>query len=154
MLKISPPSTIHLARTALIVLALLPCAALAQQSERFGPYELHYSVVNTTFLDPGIADAYGITRSRKRAFVNLSLREHLEGGGTAPRAMALQGRVGDLMQGQQQLEFREIREHGAIYYIAEFPFIDEEWRFFKVDFTPDGTAQSYTYQFKHQLFID
>ena len=30
----------------------------AQQSEMFGPFELHYSVVNTTFLEPEVAAAY------------------------------------------------------------------------------------------------
>ena len=33
-------------------------AAFAQQSEMFGPYELHYSVVNTTFLEPKVAATY------------------------------------------------------------------------------------------------
>ena len=32
----------------------------------------------------------------------------------------------------------------AIYYIAQFDFIDEEWRFFEVDFRPEGADQTYT----------
>jgi hypothetical protein len=67
--------------------------------------------------------------------------------------MELQGRTSDLMQ-QQALEFREIREGDAIYYIAEFSFINEEWRFFEIEFRPEGATQSYTYKFKHQLYIN
>jgi hypothetical protein len=133
-------------------LALLPGLVLAQQTETFGPFELHYSVVNTTFLDPTVAATYGITRGEKRAILNVAVRENLADGSKA-RAMELQGRTSDLMQ-QQALEFREIREGDAIYYIAEFSFINEEWRFFEIEFRPEGATQSYTYKFKHQLYIN
>ena len=140
-------------RTLLACLALFICGtALAQQSETFGPFELHYSVVNTTFLDPKVASSYGITRGKKRAILNLAVREHLEEGSVA-RSMLLQGRTWDLVQ-NQSLEFKEIREGEAIYYIAEFTFINEEWRFFEMDFRPDGAEQSYTFKFKHQLYIN
>jgi hypothetical protein len=137
---------------ALFALALLPGLVQAQQSQTFGPFELHYSVVNTTFLDPKIAATYGIIRGEKRAILNLAVRERLTDG-SAARAMVLQGRTWDLIQ-NQALEFREIREGESIYYIAEFPFINEEWRFFEIDFRPAGADQTYTFQFKHQLYIN
>ena len=138
----------------LLGLALLPCVGLAQESERFGPYELHYSVVNTTFLDPAVAAGYGITRGQQRAIVNLSLRQHREKGATKAHAMTLEGRVRDLIQTQRKLEFREIRESDAIYYIAEFPFINEEWLFFTIEFQPEGSDRTYTHSFKRQLYRD
>jgi hypothetical protein len=140
-------------RITFLWLVLLAGPAMAQQSENFGPFELHYSVVNTTFLEPAIAATYGITRGEKRAILNLAVREKLTSGGDEARAMVLQGRTWDLIQ-NQTLEFREIREGDAIYYIAEFPFINEEWRFFEVDFRPTGAQQSYTFKFKHQLYTD
>jgi Domain of unknown function (DUF4426) len=135
-----------------ILLLLVSCGANAQQSEMFGPFELHYSVVNTTFLDPKVAATYGITRGEKRAILNLSVREHLADT-TQARSMLLKGRTWDLIQ-NQFLEFKEIREGPAIYYIAEFKFINEEWRFFEVDFRPEGADQTYTFKFKHQLYIN
>ena len=136
------------------LLLLLALPAAGQQSERFGPYELHYSVVNTTFLEPGVAATYGITRGKKRAIVNLAVREHRADGeqSTEPRAMLLQGRTWDLIQ-NQPLTFQEVREGPAVYYIAEFRFINEEWRFFEVDFRPEGAQRTYTFKFKHQVFI-
>tara|TARA_R110000850_G_scaffold30250_1_gene83501 strand:+ start:44 stop:484 length:441 start_codon:yes stop_codon:yes gene_type:complete len=139
-------------RSTFIWLALLAIPAMAQQSETFGPYELYYSVVNTTFLEPKIAATYGITRGEKRAILNLAVREKLADGSRA-RAMVLQGKTWDLIQ-NQTLEFKEIREGEAIYYIAEFPFINEEWRFFEIDFRPAGAQESYTFKFKHQLYTD
>ncbi len=133
-------------------LALSTCtAAWAQQSAMFGPFELHYSVVNTTFLEPDVAATYGITRGSKRGILNLAVREHLDQG-TAGRTMQLEGRTWDLIH-QQPLEFMEIREGDAIYYIAEFTFINEEWRFFEMDFRPDGADETYTFKFKHQMYI-
>jgi hypothetical protein len=134
------------------LLLSLACAAAAQQSEMFGPFELHYSVVNTTFLDPKVASTYGITRGKKRAILNLAVREHL-GENTEARSMQLRGRTWDLIQ-NQDLEFQEVREGPAIYYIAEFRFINEEWRFFEVHFRPEGAEETYTFKFKHQLYIN
>ncbi|MEH6589423.1 MAG: DUF4426 domain-containing protein [Halioglobus sp.] len=126
--------------------------AQAQQSEMFGPYELHYSVVNTTFLDPEVAASYGITRGEKRAILNLAVREVSDNGSEA-RPMILKGRTWDLIQ-NQFLEFKEIREGPAIYYIAEVKFINEEWRFFEVHFRPEGAQQTYTFKLKHQLYTN
>lgn len=143
----------NLISSVMFLLALMASmTAHAQQSERFGPFELHYSVVNTTFLEPDVASHYGITRGEKRAIVNLSVREHSADSSTA-RTMLLKGRTWDLIQ-NQFLEFKEIREGPAIYYIAEFKFINEEWRFFEVDFRPEGAQETYTFKFKHQLYIN
>ena len=141
------------ASNVLLALLALPVPfASAQQSEMFGPFELHYSVVNTTFLEPDVAANYGIIRGEKRAILNLAVREHMDDG-TEARTMLLQGRTWDLIQ-NQELTFREVREGPAVYYIAEFRFINEEWRFFEVDFRPEGADQTYTFTFKHQLYIN
>jgi hypothetical protein len=143
---------LKLLRISLYWLLLLPGLALAQQTETFGPFDLHYSVVNTTFLDPKIAASYGITRGKDRAILNLSLRENIDGKSES-RAMALQGRSSDLIH-KQDLVFREIREGESIYYIAEFTFINEEWRIFEIDFRPESADKSHTFKFKHQLYFD
>ena len=139
---------------ALLILIAMLCGAgaQAQQSEIFGPYELHYSVVNSTFLAPEVAATYGIVRGNKRAILTLAVREEMAPAGET-LSMLLQGRTWDLIQ-NQFLEFQEIREGPAIYYIAEFRFINEEWRFFEVDFRPSGGNETYTFKFKHQLYVN
>jgi hypothetical protein len=141
------------ARALILLLAgVLPMLAHAQQSEMFDNYELHYTVVNSTFVAPEVAASYGITRGKKRAFLNLAVREH-NGDTAVTRPMLLQGRTWDLIHGQT-FEFKEIREGDAVYYIAEFKFINEEWRFFEIDFRPEGANKTYTFKFKHQLYIN
>lgn len=130
---------------------LLAWSSQAQQSETFGDYELYYSVVNTTFLDPKVAQSYGIKRGKNNAILNLAVRENQEVGST-PRPALLKGKTWDLIQ-NQTLEFQEVREGEAIYYIAEFKFINEEWRFFEVLFRPEDASETFTFKFKHQLYI-
>jgi hypothetical protein len=138
----------------LLLIILLVCSNVthAQQAETFGPYELHYSVVNTTFLEPKTAATYGITRGDKRAILNLAVRENTANGSRG-RTMQLQGTTWDLIH-RKPLEFKEIREGDAIYYIAEFTFINEEWLFFELDFQPEGSDQAYSFKFKQQLYVD
>ncbi|WP_439106467.1 DUF4426 domain-containing protein [Congregibacter sp.] len=133
---------------------LISGSAQAQLSERFGPYELHYSVVNTTFIEPAVADQYGLARGSRRAIINLSLREHLEDGSTVAREMDLQGRSWDLTQAQVNFDFIEVREGPALYYIGEFKFINREWRFFELNFTPEGSEEAFSFELKKQMYIN
>lgn len=135
-------------------LFLLAWPAMAQQSEMFGPYELHYSVVNTTFLAPKVAAAYNITRGKERAILNLAVREHMEDGTSVPRTMELKGKTWDLLQSTHHFEFQEVRENPAIYYIAEFKYLNQEWRHFEVYFRPEGATQTYTFKLRQQLYTD
>ena len=138
----------------LFALLTLAIPGRAQQSEMFGPYELHYSVVNTTFLAPEVASTYGIVRATDRAILNLAVREHLADGSTVGRTLQLQGRTWDLIQKGHDLEFTEVREGEAIYYLADFKFINEDWRFFEVVFRPEGADTTYTFELKQQLYSD
>ncbi len=150
-LRRSPGACLALAAFWLTIAASV---SQAQLSERFGPYELHYSVVNTTFLEPAVAAEYGITRGRRRAIINLSLREHLDDGTTVARTMDLKGSSRDLTAQSIDFDFMEVREGPAIYYIGEFKFINREYRFFDVNFAADGSDERFDFSFKHQMYIN
>jgi hypothetical protein len=132
-----------------LLITLVPVVQ-AQQSERFDQFELHRSVVYTTFLTPEIAAEYGIARGKYKAILTLSVRD-VEAGEIAGRPMIITGETWDLIRGDP-LEFKEIREGPATYYIADFTFIDREWRFFEFDFQPEGSEKVYRYKFKTQLW--
>ncbi len=141
-----------LIRLFLLGLALVHAGASAE-SQKFGPYELHYSVVNTTFIDPAIAARYQMVRAKDRAFVNLALRKQHPEGGDRAVAARIEGRTWDLFQ-NQFLQFREIREGRAIYYIADFEFSDGELRFFDLTFLPEGADRSRQLKFQHKVYVD
>jgi hypothetical protein len=128
----------------------LALSANAQQSERFDEFELHYSIVYTTFLSPEVAGEYGIARGRDKALLTLSVRD-ADAGDTAGRPMTLTGRSWDLITGGD-LNATEIREGRATYYIVPFEFLDREYRFFALRFKPEGAEQFYEFEFKTQLW--
>lgn len=141
---------------SLIVTLLLVLAngfVFAEQSKIFGPYKVHYSVVNTTFLTPEVAAAYNITRGKKRAMVNIAIREQHPELGDRAKAATVTGRSWDLMQ-NQALSFREIREQNAIYYIADVRFINEEFRWFEISVQPDPNKPAHVFKFKQQFYVD
>ena len=68
--------------------------------------------------------------------------------------MQLKGTTWDLTGGSVVLDFQEVRENPAIYYIAGFRFFNEEWRHFEVHFRPEGSDQTLTLKIKHQMYQD
>ena len=142
-------------RTTLLLLSCLVFAngpALAE-SRRFGTFEVHYSVVNSTFIDPAVAARYQIVRAKDRAFINLAIRRDLPENGDEAVSARIEGRTWDLFQ-NQFLEFREIREGPAIYYIADFEFSNGELRFFDLQLLPAGAEKSRQLKFQHKVYVD
>ena len=136
-----------------LILLLLSPSVSAQMSERFGPYELHYSFVNTTFLTPEVAAQYQITRGKRHGILMLSLRYYPdESPVTEPSAMRVQGTTSDLIR-SDTLEFKEIKEGDAVYYIAPFKFINEEYRHFYLDFRAENSTTTYSHHLQHQMYI-
>ncbi len=125
-------------------------SALAQQSTRFGGYELHHSIVYTTFLSPEVAAEYGIARGADKAILTLSVR-NVDSGEIAGRPMTIDGRTWDLITGGD-MDIKEIREGRATYYIIPFEFLDREYRFFEFTFQPEGAEAPFEHKMKVQLW--
>ena len=136
----------------LYFLCLLLSASFAhgQQSARFDEFELHYSIVYTTFLTAEIAAEFDIPRGKDKALFTLYVRD-ADAGDIEGRPMAISGRTCDLITGGN-MKVREVREGRATYYLVPFEFLDREYRFFEFDFTPDGSEKTYSYKFKTQLW--
>ena len=136
----------------LYFLCLLLSASFAhgQQSARFDEFELHYSIVYTTFLTADIAAEFDIPRGKDKAMLTLSVRD-ADAGDIEGRPMAISGRTWDLITGGN-MKVREVREGRATYYLVPFEFLDREYRFFEFNFTPDGSEKTYSYKFKTQLW--
>ena len=143
----------HTSRWHLIVGLLLACCVLpaaAQQSTRYEQFELHHSIVYTTFLSPEVAAEYGIARGADKATLSLSVRD-ADAGDIAGRPMKIEGRSWDLITGGD-MRVKEIREGRATYYIVPFEFLDREYRFFEFTFQPEGAASVFEHKMKVQLW--
>ena len=132
---------------------LLACTAQAEQKKRFGDFDVHYAVVNSTFITPEVARAYGITRGKNRAFLNISVRQNFKDGSDKEKRAIVSGKTSDMIH-SIPLTFNEIIEQGAIYYIAEFEFYDKDVRRFDIQVQPDPNIAPYTLTFSQKIYIE
>lgn len=132
---------------ALALTLNLAAPAAAEQMRRIGAFEAHYSLLPTTFLKPDIAARYGITRGRDRALLNVSI---LDTDGL-PVTAELSGSVRDLLGQRRTLEFQEVQEGDAVYYLATMRHDHREVLRLAIDIgTPDGAAHQV--EFQQELF--
>lgn len=113
-------------------------AARIETSKTFGNYVVFYNAFPSTTLLPAVAADYKIERGNDIAFINIAVRNQAHGGDLA-QAVTIRGTYSDLMQ-NRPLEFREIREQNAIYYIAQVHYINREFLRFDVQLTPQMNA--------------
>ena len=125
----------------------------AEQEKSFGDYDVHYTVLNSTFITPEIANAYGIVRGKDRALINVAIRQRLDKGTSKAKKAIVTGSSSDLIH-SENLEFREIVEQQAIYYIAELRFNNKELRTFTIKIQPDPNIAPYTLKFSKTLYVD
>jgi hypothetical protein len=159
----SNPENLILIRPSLIThmlagLALLLSSGLAhaeQMLESQG-YQLHYMAMVSSDLDPDVAAAYGITRSRKQGVLMLNLQDKKTPFKSAPSLT--NGRIRNLI-GQERLKtLREVREQDAIYWVADFAFSHLETMRFDFEVQPldaqgeKTTAQPLLLKFNQQFY--
>jgi hypothetical protein len=120
----------------LLLAACVTAPAAAEQKQAIGDYDAHYSLVPTLFLKPDIADRHGIRRARDRALLNVSV---LDGSDTPVRA-AVSGHVKNLLGQDLRLEFREVLDGTAVYYLAVVQHTDREVLRFAIDITTPDAA--------------
>ncbi|MCU0989077.1 MAG: DUF4426 domain-containing protein [Xanthomonadales bacterium] len=128
---------------------------VAQQSQDFGDYVVHYNALNTNLLPPQVAQGYGITRSPNRALLNVAvLKKVMDTPGTPAKAVVTA--TGTNLTGQlREIEIREIRDpEGAIYYIGEFPVHNLETYRFEVAVAVEGENEPLMVVFRQQFYTE
>ncbi|CAM3162498.1 DUF4426 domain-containing protein [Vibrio neptunius] len=116
----------------LALASLLALPAWAGQFKTIKDVEVHYSAFNSTFLTPQVARSYKLKRNGYLAIINISVLDNYQAGKPAITAK-VSGSAKNLIGQTKTLEFREIKEGSAIYYLAEFPISEEENLTFNID---------------------
>lgn len=135
------------------MLVLLICQAFvaapvhAEQKQVFGDYEVHYIVLPTVSLNAEVAAKYGLPRGRNRSLVNISVLNLLG----QPISAQVSGRSTNLLGQSQVLDFSEVKEGEAIYYLALLRHASEEFHRVAIDVVlPNGTTAEL--RFQQQMF--
>jgi len=135
-----------------LLLALILCGSAFAEEQTFGDYTVHYQAVNSTFLTPEIAEQYDIVRSERRAFLNVAVLRNEADGSTTPVTATLNGTKHNLLQQSEPIEFRQVREDEAIYYIGRFDFSNAEILRFTLEVHPEGQEGAHTIEWSTQLY--
>lgn len=113
----------------------------AEHSKEFGDYVIHYNAFRSDTLLPEVAKQYNLTRRNNRVIVNIAvLKKVLNTTGT-PTAATVTGNLSNLTGQMKNMEFREIKEGTAIYYLSESQFTEGEFLKFNLKVTPEGEAE-------------
>ena len=148
------PMTINRLFNSLAFLALLGFASLAaaENSQQFGDYVVHYNAFRSDTLSPEIAKQYELTRRNNRVIVNITVLKKVMNTTGMPVAATVTGHASNLTGQLKELEFKEIKEETAIYYIAETQISDGEYLKFEINITPEGETGPARLQFNKRFF--
>lgn len=125
-----------------------------QTSQKFGAYTVHYNVFNSKTIPAEVAKIYQLTRSKDLALVNISLTKTENGVTTLGLPAKISVKAVNLMQQVKELEFKEIKEPEATYYLAPFRHTNEEDIRFEVSVLPEGETKALAVSFTRRLFTE
>ena len=137
---------------ALTVALYWPVQATAEQSRTFGDYTVHYNALSTDVLQPAIARSYGITRSKSRVLLNVSVLKKVMGTTGRPVNAQVTARATNLNNQLKSIDMREAGDSGGIYYLGEVKVDHGEILHFHVEVTPEGSETPHIIEFQQQFF--
>lgn len=124
----------------------------AETSQVFGDYTIHYNAFNSDVLQPSMAEAYGIVRSKNRGMLTITIiKKGSEPKGTPVRAKVTAS-ASNLTGQFRKFKIREIDEKASIYYMSVFHVAHEEMLDFVLQVLPEGETQAYTVKFRQQFY--
>ena len=143
----------HLVK-GIFLLALLSIGfnVSAESSKEFGDYVIHYNAFRSDTLTPEVAKTYNLQRRNNRLIVNIAVLKKVMDTTGKPTAAEVDGHASNLTGQLKKLEFREIKEGNAIYYLAESQFSDGEFLKFELKIKPEGEETPARLKFDKRFF--
>ena len=125
--------------------------ASAENMKKLGSMNVHYMAIGSTFFTPEIAKAYGITRSRYNGLINISVLDNSQKGNPA-KSVSIMGQAKNNLGQFKSLEFEEVKEGDAIYYLAQVNYANEETIHFDIMIN-DGKEKQQL-KFSQTFYVD
>jgi len=119
-------------------------------------YVIHYNALNTGFLEPGIAVQYGITRSKRKGMLNVSVRKGEKNQLALTQAVKanVTAQAVNLSNQLKTIEMKEVPDGDVAYYIGVFGFSDQENLTFTITVDPEMQGNTHEIKFTQQFFVD
>ena len=119
--------------------------------KKMGELNVHYIAINATFLTPAIAKAYNIERSKYNGLINIAVLDNTQANMPA-KTVAITGSAKNLLGQNKNIEFIEVKEGKAIYYLGQVSYRHEEKINF--DLTIKDGKKSYSLKFSQKFYVD
>ncbi len=146
-----PGSNVKPPGTAVLLLLCLLCwieGIQADQFKKFDAYEIHYTTFPSTLVPADVAVNHGIVRSSERIVVNISVLKSDESV-----SAEISGQVINLLNQMVSLDFKEIKEADAIYYLANHPVDEKDTLRFTISIQPsEHEGNPYRLEFLRQYY--
>jgi hypothetical protein len=136
---------------AIILTMFIANISYAENMKKLGSMNVHYMAIGSTFFTPEIAKAYGITRSRYNALINISVLDNTKSGNPA-KTVSISGQAKNNVGQFKRLEFQQVKEGKAIYYLAQVSYNNEETLHFNLTIN-DGKEQQLL-KFSQKFYVD
>jgi hypothetical protein len=128
--------------------------ASAESSKEFGDFTIHYTAFRSDTLQPEIAKAYNLTRRNNRVIINVAVIKKVPGTTGTPSSAKVEGHANNLTGQLKELDFHEINEGDAIYYLAETKISNGEFLKFELSVTPAGKTDAARINFDKRFFTN
>ena len=141
----------HLSLICGLLFASLTLPIHAEQAIQSQNYAIHYNAFNTMIVSPEVAQTYGFTRARNRALLNISIIDNTT---KEPLPAMVTGTRTNIVGQLIKLEFIQVKEKNAIYYIAPLRFTEGEmWRF-DLQIQPDLKNDAIPLKFSQSFYLE
>ena len=133
-------------------LSLSSLNSYAENSKEFGDYVIHYNAFRSDTISPEVAKQYGLTRANNRVLINIAVLKKVLNTTGKPTSSKVTGHASNLTGQLKTLEFKEITEGNAIYYLADTKISDGEFLKFDIKIIPDGESRAARLRFDKRFF--
>jgi len=133
-------------------LSLVSLNSFAENSKEFGDYVIHYNAFRSDTISPDVAKQYGLTRANNRILINIAVLKKVLNTTGKPTSSKVTGHASNLTGQLKNLEFKEITEGNAIYYLANTKISDGEFLKFDIKIIPDGETRAARLRFDKRFF--
>lgn len=129
----------------------LSAQVAAENMQKLGNMNVHYMAIGATFLTPEVAKAYGIERSKYNGLINISVLDNTQKD-TPAKTVTITGTARNLLGREKPLNFVEVKEGDAIYYLAQVQYRNEEM--IRFDLTIDDGNEKQNLKFQQTFYTD
>ena len=117
----------------------------AEQLVRHGPYEIHYTAIASTLIPAPVAAKHGLVRAENIVITNIAIRVSGK-----PVAAVITGTAENILNQRQPLDFLEVIEQEAVYYLAEQIINEKDLIRYTISIQPTGSEETYELAFQRQ----